>query len=536
MTVFRLLLKKELQEKLSVFLINPRTGKRYGPVGLTIAGVIALLILAGVSVQFYAYADMLAVPMAAAGVRWLYYALMGIFALVIGTVGGLLMSYSALYRAKDNEFLLSLPIPPSAILFSRVTAVFASSLLFTAIVWLPAVVRYWILRMASFAEIVFPIILLPFLAALATVVSCLLGWLAALAAGVIRNKSAAVFILLIGITGLYLFFCVRVFGLLQTILTHPEVTARFVQSRLTLFHMTGCAAIGDPLYLLGFILITVILSAVCMFVLSRTFIRIVTSNRGVRGKEYRERTAHAAGAFTALYRREVKHYYSSTTWLMNTSFGVFFLIAGAIAAVISRGQIHLFIEKALEVDPTVEAMIPAAIAAAVCMIVSMDFVTAAAVSLEGKELWIVRSFPCRAWDVLRAKECIGVTVNLAPAAAAAGVIGFAAGCGPAEIILIVLTAICYAWFSSNFGLFLNLMVPNLVWTNEAIPVKQSIPTFFAMFGGGLTAIAILAGSFALRNAVSAIRYLIICIAVFLVLTVILRTWIRRRGTEIFEGL
>ncbi len=80
------------------------------------------------------------------------------------------------------------------------------------------------------------------------------------------------------------------------------------------------------------------------------------------------------------------------------------------------------------------------------------------------------------------------------------------------------------------------MVTNLVWTNEAIPVKQSVPTFFAMFGGGLTAIAILAGSFALRNAVSAIRYLIICIAVFLVLTVILRTWIRRRGTEIFEGL
>ena len=51
---------------------------------------------------------------------------------------------------------------------------------------------------------------------------------------------------------------------------------------------------------------------------------------------------------------------SSPTWLMNCSFGVFFMIAGAIAAVVYRGTIRLFIEKAIEVEHSVAAMVPAA--------------------------------------------------------------------------------------------------------------------------------------------------------------------------------
>lgn len=534
--MFSVLFRKELRGMLSHLLTNPRTGRFYGATGIAVACVLAAFILVGVSTQFYAYADMLAVPMAAAGVRWLYYALLGIVALAVGTVGGVMTSYSALYRAKDNEFLLSLPIPPSAILLSRAAAVYGISLLFTAVAWLPAVLRYWQLRTLSFAEIVFPILLLPFIAAAAAAVSCLIGWLVALAAGVIRHKTAAVILLTTGLVALYLYGTVRLFGVFRTILLRPETAARFVQTRLHLFRWLGGAATGDPLCLLAFLLAAAAASALCLFVLSRTFVRILTSQRGVRGAVYRERRSRASGVRAALFRREVKHYFSSPTWLMNSIPGVVFMVAGAVAAVLYRGQVRLFLEKAVEVSPSVREMIPAAGAAFVCLLVSMDFVTAAAVSLEGKELWLVRSFPCRAWDVLRAKERLGLAVNLLPAAVSAGVLGFAAGFGPAEIALMTVTAAVYAWFSADFGLFLNLMSPNLSWTNEAIPVKQSAPAFFAMFGGGLTALAVLAGSYALRNVLTATRYLLLCSALFLLLTVILRLWLRRRGTEIFDSL
>ncbi len=50
------------------------------------------------------------------GYGWLYYALMGLLALAFGVFGSVFSTYAGLYQAKDNELLLSMPIPPRRIL------------------------------------------------------------------------------------------------------------------------------------------------------------------------------------------------------------------------------------------------------------------------------------------------------------------------------------------------------------------------------------------------------------------------------------
>lgn len=52
------------------------------------------------------------------------------------------MTYPTLYAARDNEFLLSLPIPPGTILLARMTGLYLLTLFFQVLVLLPAGIVY----------------------------------------------------------------------------------------------------------------------------------------------------------------------------------------------------------------------------------------------------------------------------------------------------------------------------------------------------------------------------------------------------------
>ena len=53
----------------------------------------------------------------------LYYALIIRIAVFMGVFGSVFNTYSSLYKAKDNDLLLSLPVPVGDILVVRLTGV-----------------------------------------------------------------------------------------------------------------------------------------------------------------------------------------------------------------------------------------------------------------------------------------------------------------------------------------------------------------------------------------------------------------------------
>ena len=61
----------------------------------------------------------------------------------MGVVGSVFITYSTLYQAKDNDLLLSMPIPVSKILFTRLFGVYVMGLLFEVLVMIPALI-VWI--------------------------------------------------------------------------------------------------------------------------------------------------------------------------------------------------------------------------------------------------------------------------------------------------------------------------------------------------------------------------------------------------------
>ena len=85
-------------------------------------------------------------PLAAAGLDWLYFALMGGIAMLLGAFGSIFNTYAGLYLAKDNDLLLSLPIPVRSIILSRLLSVYLMGLLYSGVVTIPAAIVYLIKR------------------------------------------------------------------------------------------------------------------------------------------------------------------------------------------------------------------------------------------------------------------------------------------------------------------------------------------------------------------------------------------------------
>ena len=75
---------------------------------------------------------------------WLYFALMGLLAILLGAFGSVFTTYSGLYLAKDNDLLLSLPIPVNTLIAARLLGVYLMGLMYSGVVMLPAIIVYWV--------------------------------------------------------------------------------------------------------------------------------------------------------------------------------------------------------------------------------------------------------------------------------------------------------------------------------------------------------------------------------------------------------
>ena len=79
-------------------------------------------------------------PLGEMGLEWLYFALAGILSTGLSFAGSVFMTQQQLYDAQDNQLLLSLPIPPMAVLGSRMLVLYLYDLLLGAMVLVPAAI------------------------------------------------------------------------------------------------------------------------------------------------------------------------------------------------------------------------------------------------------------------------------------------------------------------------------------------------------------------------------------------------------------
>lgn len=489
--MIKALLKKEFAQLLSVYTFDSRKGKQRSKGATT-----ALLILLGfalVSFSFMFFSIYMSLMGSIGDQGWLLFAMAGLMTLLLGVIGSVFTTYAMLYNAKDNELLLSMPIPAPAILFARMVMVCLMSLIGCMVSWAPAMFAYAFSYGPSLPALFFQLIMLVCLTAVVTVLTSILGWLVALISKRLRSKTFfTVLLSLVFIAGYY-FLYFRMNSIIRTVADNIDRIAEAMKGWGYPAWMIGRAAVGEPLPALVILLVSAALFALMYFVLSKTLFAVLTASSKVKKAVYREREGKRGSVSSALLKRELKRFVSSPTLLLNTGLGIVFMVAGAIAAIVKAEAIRDLVGS-VDFLITFQSALPLVAFAVIGFLAAMDCFTASTVSLEGKEIWLIQSMPVSSKLVLRVKELAHLLLNGIPAALVSVALGIVLKADVLTTIFLAAASVVLVRLTAAFGLMMNLLKPNLEWTNEAVPVKQGVPVLFTMlFGMGAIAFMLAVG-------------------------------------------
>ena len=531
--MFRLLLKKQLAEIFRSYFYDAKKNRARSAgsvIGMFILFAFLLLIAAG---MFFALSFTLCEPLFAAGCGWLYFCIIGGIALFLGIIGSAFNTYNMMYSSKDNDLLLSMPIQPSAIVGSRVACVYLLGLLYSGIVIVPAYIVYFI-KIHDPSGIAGFIVFTAVVSVIVLSLSCLLGWVIAKVAGRLKNKSIITVLLALGFIVVYYVVYFRIQQIISALIENAALWGGKIRGSAYVICMFGKTGEGDPLSMLAYAAFAAVLFFLVFLLLRKTFYGITAATSNAKKTVYREKAVKAAGQGKALYRRELDKFLSSPMYMLNWGIAaLFLLVLGGL--VIWRGRaIFTGIRETLDIEPGLVAVFACAI---IAMTASMGSgISAVSVSLEGKNLWIVKSLPVKPEKVLGAKLKLGLSVYMLPLVFCSVSVAAVLEGNFLLKLLVAVMPVLFFIFTSAGGLLIGLKMPELNWTNEMIPIKQGRSVTICLLGSWGLAVVTALPYLLLRRYIGGSVYLA-AVSVMLVIGIaVCCKCILKHGTRMFEDL
>ena len=530
-----LLLKKQLTDIFRGYFYDAKKNRmrsKAATIGLIVMYVLLMVGLLGG--MFTLLSLSICGAMYQSGLGWLYFTLFTVLGLFMGVFGSVFNTFAGLYQAKDNDLLLSLPIPIRAILASRLLGVYLMGLMFSGVIMLPCVIVYWFAAELSAAAVIGGLALILAVSLLALVLSCLLGWVVAKLYSRLKHKNLLTTLAALVLFGAYYAVCFRASALIERLLAHLDQVGAAVRGGAYPLYLMGRMGQGDWLAIALVLAVTALLCWLTYLLLSRTFLTIATAKTSETKKAYKEGKAALRSIPAALLSKELGRLTSSPNYMLNCGLGTVMLPLLGVVLLIKRGDLLPLLSQALGARaPDITAVL---LCAALCLVGSMNDMTSSSVSLEGKCLWQAQSLPVKPWQVLRAKLLMQVLITGVPMLLASVCVVLAVRPGlPAAVLLVVMPQV-FVWLSAAFGLTMDLKRPNLIWTNEITVIKQRLTVLLAMLGGWVYAVVIGLLYLLVLPSWSAAWYLLACTVLTALLTALLLRWLRTRGAAIFAAL
>ena len=249
--MLKTLLKKQMAEIFRNYFYDPKKNKMRSR-GATIAyiALYALLMVGLLGGIFALMAVGLCGPLVEGGMGWLYYLLMGLIAVLLGTFGSVFSTYSSLYLSKDNDLLLSMPIPVRCVMASRLLGVYLLGLMYAAVVIVPGVIVYWLTAPVTAGTIVGGVLMVLIVSVIVMVLSCLLGWVVARISLKLKNKSFITVILSLLFLAAYYFVYYKAQALITLLVENAAVYGMKIRGSAYLLYLFGCVGAGDWLAML----------------------------------------------------------------------------------------------------------------------------------------------------------------------------------------------------------------------------------------------------------------------------------------------
>jgi len=418
--------------------------------------------------------------------------LMPVLALAAACIMTLLFSISqvgpVLFQFKDYDLQMSLPIPGKVVASSRLLIFYIQNLAFTLFIMLPALGAFAVLTGPGVWFYVTALTTLLFIPALPVIIGTVLGLLVSLLAARFRMKNLAT------VMGMLLLLVVVVwsvqFSMNAEAMEIGTIAAIGQAISAMLFRIYPPARLyyaavfeENILSLLVFLVLPLALSGLYALLVGKWMPALHTALTTTRSRTaFRTGAMDATTPLMALYKRDIRRYFASPIYVMNTMTGplLLLLLSGYLAL---QGG-----DMLAALLPELAAWLPVFLPLVPAVLLIMGCTTGVALSMDGPYLEYMKGYPLRARLVLWSKLLVNLTFSLPTLLISVLVLAAALGVPWQSIPLALLIGTGYVLLISALGLLINLYFPKLEWNNETEVVKRSLGTFLTNLCGMLLVI------------------------------------------------
>ena len=533
--MLKLLLKKQLLEIFQIYFYDAKKNKARSKISTAIYFVWFILFVFGLLGGIFTFlAVKLCTPLLTAGIDWLYFALMGLIAVLLGAFGSVFNTYAGLYLPKDNDLLLSMPIPVSTLVGARLFGVYLMGLLYSVVVILPAIIVYWVIAGVTLPVILGGLLMTLLISVFVLILSCVLGWMVAKISQKLKHKSLITVLVSLAVIGVYYFVYFKAQSLIQDLLANATVYGARIKGTAYPVYLFGSIGVGDVRASVIVSVAVAVLFFMMWVLLSRSFLKITTSTGKVIHREYREKHSRQRSIDVALLGREISRFTASPNYMLNCGLGTFLMPLCAIAMLWKGGELFEMLDAMFA---ETEGSVLLLLCVVLCGLASMNFMTAPSVSLEGKSIWFLKSLPVEPWRIFRAKISMQLLLTGLPLLLCVMCTVTVYSMYSLQLLMILLFGGSYILLMALIGLFLGVKMATLTWTNEIMPIKQGGAVIITLLCGFVYMVLLFVGFMLMPGwKLGFCRYMSCFVGANLFLSAYFYLWLRKKGVARFSAL
>lgn len=401
--------------------------------------------------------------------------------LCVSVISALIILFFTIFKAGGTIFdvnsyenMAVLPVKTPVIIISKFATMYAFNLAFALLVFIPATAVYGFLikpDIVFYLMMLLGAFILPFIPmSVATAIGAVVYAISS------RLKSKRVLsltiyaVLTFGFMGVYFYF---VTGAKTSNPTELAEMSRGILEMIggyyppaTLF--SNGVIYGNILQYIALILISAALFVVLIWVVNLKYATICNTLAGHETKgDFVMGRQEQNSLFKSLLGREFKRYFSSNIYVMNTAIGAVLVLVLAVAIlVLGTDKVAQF----TGIGDIIIISLPLIMGA----MFAISPTTAATISIEGKQWWVLKSLPLTSGTILRAKMVLNLIVMFPAYFVSEAVLIIAIRPEAGELAWLIIIPALYILLSTVLGLKINLKSPVFDWENETTAIKQGV--------------------------------------------------------------
>ena len=528
------LIRACMTSDMNIFKIRTKKDKKSN--GSSLAIVLALFFMFAI----WSNANILFEKMAPMHLQPVVLALFVFGTSIMVLIEGIYKTGPLIFNCKDDQLLLSLPIKRRTVLFVRIFKFYVFELLFNALFIIPIVIAYnrwgenvsWTFYLTS-------LVMLFILPIIPIILSCIIGAITSSLSSRFKFKNAAQIItsmiMLLGV--LYLSmnldrifdYVARHASSINDLITKIYYPAGLYSTLATNFNATS---------LIIFVLINIVLYIISIYILSLFSFKINSRLKNVSTSTHVSIDKLKIKSSTknrSLIKKELNTFFKTPVFIINAGFSMVLFLVMAIALCLKADDFLVALRFIFD-KKVILNNLSMIIFMLIAFTAFMTSITNSVISLEGKNINILKSLPVKTKTILMSKIYSSLLLTT-PVILLGDIILFVKfNINIVEALILIVLSILLPLASHFIGIIVNLIYPKLDAENSAEVVKQSTSSFLSVMIGMLLLIGTFAITMGMIGKIDPKLLLLIVTGVFIVIDTILYIILVSYGVKKFNKL